>query len=95
MLYQNSNFELLRNIFMSIQNVPCLRNENLIKMTTNSTGNISLFLKDGLELKMGKELNLSEASQMVLGSLLKSRDRSEYLYLDLRYLDIILKKKTD
>lgn len=95
MLYQNSNFELLRNIFMSIQNVPCLRNENLIKMTTNSTGNISLFLKDGLELKMGKELNLSEASQMVLGSLLKSRDRSEYLYLDLRYRDIILKKKTD
>ena len=95
MLYQNSHFEALRDIFMSIQNMPCLRNENLIKVTTDGMGNVSLFLKDGLELKMGKTLNLLPASQMVLGSLLKSKDRSEYLYLDLRYRDIILKKKTD
>lgn len=95
MLYQNSNFESLRNIFILIQNEASLRKENLIKMTTDQMGNISLFLKDGLELKVGKELNLSPAAQMVLSSLLKSRDRSGYLYLDLRYRDIIIKKKTD
>jgi len=95
MLYQNSNFESLRNLFILIQNEPALRKENLIKMTTDQMGNISLFLKDGLELKVGKELNLSPAAQMVLGSLLKSKSRSEYLYLDLRYRDIIIKKKTD
>ncbi len=95
MLYQNSNFESLHNIFILIQNETSLRKENLIKMTTDQMGNISLFLKDGLELKVGKELNLSPAAQMVLGSLLKSKDRSGYLYLDLRYRDIIIKKKTD
>lgn len=95
MLYRNANFDSLRRIFLSIQNEPSLRSENLIKMTTDGMGNISLFLKDGLELKMGKQLNLSPASQMVLESLLKSKDRGEYLYLDLRYRDIILKKKID
>lgn len=95
MLYQNSYFESIRGIFLSIQNESALRNENLIKMTTDRMGNMSLFLKDGLELKVGRQLNLSPAAQMVLGSLLKSKERSEYLYLDLRYQDIIIKKKTD
>ncbi len=95
MLYQNPNFESLRNIFMSIQNEISLRTENLIKTTTDGMGNVSLFLKDGLELKVGKQFNLSPAVQMVLGSLLKSKERSEYLYLDLRFRDIIVKKKTD
>jgi len=95
MLYQNPHFASLRSILNSIRNEPIFRRELLTKLTTDNMGNVSLFLKDGLELKMGKQLNLSEGAQMALNSVLKSQERNEMLYLDLRYRDIIVKKKND
>lgn len=95
MLYPNTNFESLCRILLSIRNEIFLRHENLVKMTTDDMGHLSLFLKDGLELKIGKQFSLSPTAQMVLSSLLKSKERAEYLYLDLRYRDILVKKKTD
>ena len=95
MYYQNPNFESLRSLFLDLRNEASFRNENITRMTTDKAGNISLFLQDGLELKIGKRFGLAQSSRFVLGSLLKSRERVEYLYLDLRYHDIIIKKKTD
>ncbi len=95
MYYQNTNFQSLRKILLELPNQSSIRRENISKMTADETGNVSFFLSDGLELKIGKEFTLPQSSQMVLGSLLKSKERAEYLYLDLRYRDIIIKKKSE
>lgn len=95
MLYQNSHFDALEKLYSQIQSDEFLRKETVTRMTIDKGGNFSIFLKDGLELKVGHEISLTPSTEMVLRSLLKSRDRSEYLYLDLRYHDIIIKKKSD
>ena len=92
-LYQNKHFDRLARIFESVKADPILSAENISQLAMDQLGNMTLILKDGIELKVGNEIVLSESSRVVLGSLLKSGERNRILYLDLRYRDIIVKRK--
>lgn len=92
-LYQNKHFHWLFDAFESIKTNPIFSAETVSKLAMDQLGNVTLILKDGLELRAGNKLELSEGARMVLSSLLKSPERSQILYVDLRYRDIIVKKK--
>lgn len=93
-LYQNQYLHRLSHILESLKADPVLSQENISQLSMDQLGHVTLILNDGIELKVGSEVSLSEGSQVVLGSLLKSEERNDILYLDLRYRDIIVKRKT-
>ena len=94
--YPNKHFPSLLNFFEALKSDSILSHETVSKMSIDQIGNIGLLLSDGIELKIGKQMPTAEGTRAVLGSLLhSSQQRSQILYLDLRYRDIIVKKKTD
>ena len=93
-LYSNKYFQNLFGIFQSLTLDPLLRTEAISKLAIDPAGNVSIVLKDGIELRAGGRLMLSDATRAVLNSLLKSESRSDILYIDIRYRDIIVKKKS-
>lgn len=94
MLYQNRFIRSAVEIHNQIQTDLVFDSEIVTKLTVDQIGSVSIFLKDGLELKAGKRIQISNSARLALGSLLKSSDRSELMYLDLRYRDIIIRKKS-
>lgn len=92
--YQNKYFQELFRIFESLKSDPLLNQETVSKLGMDHLGNLTLILKDGIELRIGKELTLSEGARLVLASVLRSKERSQILYVDLRYRDMIVKKKS-
>ena len=95
-LYPNGHFRSIISFLDALKSDPIFNRETVSKMSIDQIGNINLLLSDGIELKMGKEVPTSEGVRAVLSSLLRSvRERSQILYLDLRYRDIIVKRKTD
>ncbi len=93
--YQNNNYNFLLDLVETLRNTSPFKQETISKIVIDQIGNCSVLLKDGLELKVGKKFKLTDGAQLVLSSLLKSKDRKDILYLDLRYRDIIVKKKSD
>jgi len=92
-LYQNKHFRSLFNLLEFAKTDPSLNSETISKLAMDQLGNVTLILNDGIELKTGEELALSGSARAVLKSLLKSKERSQILYIDLRYRDLIVKKK--
>jgi cell division septal protein FtsQ len=68
--------------------------QNVSKLSMDQLGNVTLVLQDGIELRAGRVLDLSENARAVLSSLLNSETRNQILYVDLRYRDMIVKKRT-
>ena len=93
-LYQNKYFYRLPSVLDFIRTNSILSSETISQMSMDQLGNITLFLKDGLELRFSNEIGLSDAKRAVLSSLLKSNERNQILYIDLRYQDIIVKKRS-
>lgn len=93
-LYQNKYFQSLSSILDSIKEDPILSSETVAKLTMDELGNITLMLNDGIELKTAGTLRISPNAKAVLGSLLKSDQRNQILYIDMRYRDLIVKRKS-
>ena len=93
-LYQNKYFRSIVNLFDSFKGDSVLSSEAISKLTIDELGNISLILNDGIELKTNGSLMLSQNAASVLQSLLKSDQRSQILYVDMRYRDLIVKRKS-
>jgi cell division septal protein FtsQ len=93
-LYENKDFYLLFDLLETLRTDSLLAKQNISKVSMNQLGNVTLVLQDGIELKAGRELNLSESVKAVLNSLLNSETRNQILYIDLRYRDMIVKKKS-
>ena len=94
MLYENRYFKLLSSNFQAIKSEPLLAAENITLIAMDQLGHVTLILHDGVELRAGNEISLSDAGRTVLATLLKSEERSQILYIDLRYRDIIVKKRS-
>ena len=94
-LYQNEHFHLFRPLLEAVRQEPALQAETISKLIMDRLGNVALVLKDGIELRLGQELKLTEGARMVLGSILKPEERTQILYVDLRYRDVVVKKKTE
>lgn len=94
LLYQNIHFHELSPLFESLKHDAILSTETVSRVKMDQLGNLSLILNDGIELKIGQGLALSEGARLVLGSVLRSNERNQILYVDLRYRDMIVKKKT-
>ena len=93
-LYRNKYFQELFDIFGSLARDPLLNTETVLKLEMDQTGNVNIVLKDGVELRVGSRLMLSDDSRAVLSSILRSDQRHDILYVDMRYRDIIVKKKS-
>jgi cell division septal protein FtsQ len=93
-LYQNKDFYLLFDLLETLKTDPLLGKQNVSKLRMDQLGNLTLILQDGIELRFGRSVSLSESARVVLRSLLNSEDRNEILYMDLRYRDMIIKKKS-
>lgn len=93
-LYQNKDFHLLFELLETLKTDSFLAKQNVSKLSMDQLGNITLVLQDGIELRAGRVLDLSENVRAVLNSLLNSETRNQILYVDLRYRDMIVKKKT-
>ena len=93
-LYQNKYFRSLFSIFESVKADPILRSETVSKLTVDQLGNVTLVLSDGIELKTNGQWALSASARTALSSLLKSGERAQILYIDVRYRDLIVKKKS-
>ncbi len=92
-LFQNRYFDRIVEIMEWIKSDPLLGSESTSKLVVDQLGNVSMILNDGIELKVGKEPNLSEAKRALLKKLLRSPERDSLVYLDLRYHDVVVKKK--
>lgn len=93
-LYENRDFYLLFDLLEALKSDPVLAEQNISKLSMDQLGNLTLVLQDGIELRIGRVLNLSENARAVLNSLLSSETRNQILYVDLRYRDMIVKKKS-
>ncbi len=91
--YQNKHFRSLLSLLEFAKSDPALGSETISRLAMDQLGNITLILSDGVELKTAGELALPASSRTVLKSLLKSEERNQILYIDLRYRDLIVKKK--
>ncbi|MBI4358681.1 MAG: FtsQ-type POTRA domain-containing protein [Candidatus Omnitrophica bacterium] len=94
-LYQNEHFYGVSKLLAVLKVDPLFKGEAISKLALDQLGNISLILRDGLELKMGREFSVSDGTRLVLRSLLASKERSHMTYIDLRYQNLIIKRKSD
>ena len=92
--YPNKHFRSLFGIFEAMKKDPVLNLETISKLTMDQLGDITLVLNDGVELKTNGEIVLTQKMREVLHSLLKSENRNQILYVDLRYRDLIVKRKS-
>ncbi len=93
-LYPNKHFRSLFGIFEATKRDLALNSETISKLAIDQLGNVTLVLNDGIELKTNGEIVLLQNTREVLRSLLKSEERNQILYIDLRYRDLIVKKKS-
>ena len=93
-LYQNKDFYLLFDLLEALKTDPLLGKQNVSRLSRDQLGNLTLIFQDGIELKIGKSVSFPESARAVLRSLLNSEDRNQILYIDLRYRDMIIKKKS-
>lgn len=93
-LYQNKDFYLLFDLLEALKTDPLLGKQNVSRLSRDQLGNLTLIFQDGIELKIGKSVSFPESARAVLRSLLSSEDRNQILYIDLRYRDMIIKKKS-
>ena len=93
-LYQNKYFDELNEVFDLIRTDPALQDETILKLSMDQLGNVTLILKDGIELKIGKQFALSEKMRLALNTFLSSTERANIVYLDIRYHDVIVRKKS-
>ena len=92
--YQTKYFEQMIEMVSWLKSDPVWAKEIVTKVMVDEIGNFIVVLNDGLELKLGKDLLKSEQKKSALKTILQSGDRPEMLYFDLRYQDIIAKKKS-
>ncbi|MBI4367769.1 MAG: FtsQ-type POTRA domain-containing protein [Candidatus Omnitrophica bacterium] len=93
MFFGSRYFRSLLRALQTVKADAVLAKESISKVTSDDAGNISLILADGVELKVGDPFSLSQNMRSVLGSLLTSKERNQILYVDLRYQDMIVKRK--
>lgn len=94
-LYQNNYFDELTTLFEWIKTNPVLSTEPIAKMSIDSLGNVTLILNDGIEIRIGRQPGTSTDKTALLRTLLKTGERVNILYLDIRYQDVIVRKKTE
>jgi len=92
-LYQRKHFERVSELLATLQNDPVLRTESVSRVGLDRLGNWTLILSDGIEIRLGKDSDLSQEKRTVLKTILKSKERGNLLYIDTRYQDILIKNK--
>lgn len=92
-LYQNKYFNRIAEMLDWVKVDPIWSREVIAKISVDPLGNFIFVLNDGIELRLGKNPLVAEGKRSALEKLLKSNERAELLYLDLRYQDIIVRKR--
>lgn len=69
------------------------RSETVEKIQLDHWGDVSVFLKDGPELRFGRDPMKKLQVLDSLIPLLKGEDRKEILYIELQYQDLVVRKK--
>lgn len=92
-IYQNKHFFNLTEVLNFIANDPLFQGERVTRLAIDQLGNWSIILSDGVEIKVGKELRLSERQRLVLKALLQSSERAGLAYVDARRPDVVVKRK--
>ena len=69
------------------------RSESMEKIRLDHLGNVSIFLKDGPELRFGRDPMKKLQTLDSLIPLLKGTERKEIQYIELQYQDLIVRKR--
>lgn len=93
-LYANRYFGAVTEVLVWLQNDPWLSREVIAKMRLDRLGNIAFVFSDGIELRIGRTPIHSPSKIALLKTLLESGERNQILYVDLRFQDVIVKRKT-
>jgi hypothetical protein len=72
---------------------PISKSETLEKLRLDRLGNVALVLKDGPELRLGRDPMGKFFLLESVNSLLKGPERRSIIYMELQYNDIVVKKK--
>jgi cell division protein FtsQ len=72
---------------------PFAQSESLERLRLDHLGNVSLVLKDGPELRLGRDPMGKLYMLESLVPLLKGAERKEIIYMELQYNDLVVKKK--
>lgn len=77
----------------AFQTHPLARSEGIDRIRLDHLGNVSLVLKEGPELRFGRQPIKKLYTLGSLTPLLKGPDRKQIIYIELQYQDLIVKKK--
>ena len=93
--YDEDRYLLILGLLKKLREMAVLQEERVIGAKIDRMGGICLILADGVEIILGKRIELSDNLKTVLGSLLGSSERRNIRYIDLRYQDVIVKRKSE
>jgi len=92
--YRNPYFDDVTHLLEFIKSDPIMRKESVSRGGIDRLGNWSVTLTDGTKIKIGRQFKLSTDKRAVIEAILGSSERRNVLYIDARYRDIVVKKKS-
>jgi cell division septal protein FtsQ len=92
-LYDSGSFSQLTELIRLIEKETIVSVSDVSHIIVDQSTHWMLVLNDGVTIKFGKAVHVSQQKAAVLKALLTSSERAQLLYVDARYDDVIIKKK--
>ncbi|MBI4397619.1 MAG: FtsQ-type POTRA domain-containing protein [Candidatus Omnitrophica bacterium] len=93
--YLSKNLSAFTSLYQYSRRESTLAGETIEKMVLDASGNFTIYLGGGLEIRLGKAYVKNLKKLQGLGYLFSSGERFKIEYLDLEYQDVIVKMKED
>lgn len=91
--YKNRAFQEAVRFLELYQHLPMSQEEPVTKVILDHLGNVSVYLKGGPEVRLGRRPSLRLEVFKKIGPLLESEMRKKIDYLDLQFDDVVVKQK--
>jgi len=92
-IYPSEDLALFREVYQYITIESLLADEEMSKMTLDRFGSFTVFLADGLEIRLGKAYVKNLKKMNNVRHILSPGEREKIQYLDLQYRDVVVKNK--